>query len=278
MLLSFSYTDLPVRLAVLGIELILTLGIVFWIRRSLRGHQESWKFVLQLLGCGALAAVISAFVEIRYSIKISQIQAAHPLLSDQYGGWYVVLNNFTASLIEELAKYLVALIAVLNSRHFYKLSTAIVYLILVGLGFTLIEDAIFLANPATIAPYRLISFFVHSGTSAIIGYSLGRFRFGLARYRDLAIALTGAVLLHFAYDLSVSIPSLQESAYFTLAVTLFISSRIIILFQRTLQEEYRLEQELFQPVPHTLLNINGKKGKASDEAVRHVSATGIRRL
>jgi len=259
-----SSGDLPVRILVYAAELLLAAFLMIWMRSSLRGHTEPFRFMLPLFGYGAIAAAISAYVEIRYSFRLDQLAISHPALVANYGAWLQVLNSGSASLIEELAKYLVALIAILNAGHFQRLSTAITYLVIIGLGFSLIEDLIFLLNPETVPGYRLLSFFVHSGTSAIIGYSLGRFRFGLSRYRDLLLAITGAIGLHFAYNLAVSVPDYRTSLYATLALTFFISSRIFVLFHRTVQEEFRLEEQMFTPEEGThLLHLGKGKAKTS---------------
>jgi len=241
------------RIAVFGIELLLAALLVTWMRSSLRGHTEPLRFMVPLFVYGTLAAALSAFVEIRYSFRIDQAAAGSEF-------WLQVLNSGSASLIEELAKYLVALIAILNAGHFQRLSTAITYLIIIGLGFSLVEDLIFLMNPDTVPIYRLMSFLVHSGTSAIIGYSLGRYRFGLARYRGLLLAISAAVLLHFAYNLAVALPNYQVSLYVTLALIAFISSRIFVLFHRTIREEMMLERSIFKKGEGTrLLNLKHNK-------------------
>ena len=234
------------RIAVFAAELLLSALLITWMRSSLRGHTEPLRFMMPLFAYGALAAAMSAFVEIRYSFNLNQLAITHPALISDYGLGLQVLNGCSAALIEELAKYLVALIAIMNAGHFQRLSTAITYLIIIGLGFSLVEDFIFLLNPDTVPIYRLFSFFVHSGTSAIIGYSLGRFRFGLSRYRDLLMAIVGAILMHVAYNMAVAQPDYQVALYTTLGLTIFITSRVFVLFHRTVNEEWRLEEEMFQ--------------------------------
>jgi RsiW-degrading membrane proteinase PrsW (M82 family) len=163
-------------------------------------------------------------------------------------------------MIEELAKYTVAVFTVINTKHFHKMSDAITYMILIGLGFSLVEDAIFFLNPATDAPYRLLSFYVHSGTSAIIGYSLGRFKFGQAGYGELFRAVCGAILLHFGYNLATSLSGSETAFWLTVAITIYISLQIFILFRRAQVEEYEIERQdtLGGVVPSKLLNLTVK--------------------
>jgi RsiW-degrading membrane proteinase PrsW (M82 family) len=272
MSLHVQASNINLRVTIFLVEIVFASTLTYWMRRTLRGQKETWRFFATILGYGAITALISAFVELHYSFDLRKLQLQSPQLLTHFGGSYETINIFSASTIEELAKYVAAVLAITNARHFYRLSSAIVYLILIGLGFSLMEDAIFFLNPATLAPYRLLSFFVHSGTSAVIGYYLGRFRFGQAKYWQLALAVLGAIVLHFSFNIATTLSDHFISFYITLAITVFISSRIIILFRRTVEEEYALERQIFQPdSTGVLLNVNQTKrtsGTTSKDSVR----------
>lgn len=252
---SFANPDGLIRLLVFLIEIILTASLIAWMRGSQRNQIEPWSFVFKVLGFGAITAIISAFVEIKYSFNINELQEIHPELVERFGTWYELINSISASLIEELAKYTVAVFCVINTRHYHKMSDAIVYLVFIGLGFSLVEDAIFFLNPETNAPYRLISFYMHSGTSAIIGYSFGRYKFGMAKYPELIRAILGAVGLHFVYNSATTLNIQPASFYLTLAVTFYITLQVFILFRKALTEEYNLDRQLQPQHPHRLLNL-----------------------
>jgi len=251
-----DFYDLILRAGVFGIEIVMTLTLVTWMRSASRSNQEPFSFLLLIIFYGGLTAVVAAFVEIKYSFNIRHLQQTAPNLVNAYGSWYDLLNNLSASFIEELGKYMVAVYMVINTRHFHKLTDAILYLILIGLGFSLVEDIFFLLNPETIAPYRLLSFYVHSGTSAIIGYSLGRFKFGLASYWELVISVLGAVGLHFAYNLSTSLSDRLDAFYVASLITLYITLQIFILFRKAIHEEYNLDHPDKLPSSHRFLNLH----------------------
>jgi RsiW-degrading membrane proteinase PrsW (M82 family) len=234
--------DITLRLGVFGAEILLTLALITWMRSSSRDPKVPWKFILQILLWGAVTALVAAFIEIRYTFNLQQLAQSRPALVEQHGPWLQILNVSAVALIEELGKYMIGVFTVVNTRHVHKLSDTIIYLIIIGLGFSLVEDVFFLLNPDTIAPYRLISFYVHSGTSAIIGYSLGRFKFGLATYRELAGSVIAAVGLHFAYNLTTNLSDTHLSFDLAVALTIFISLQIFILLRKTLVEEYELER------------------------------------
>jgi RsiW-degrading membrane proteinase PrsW (M82 family) len=249
-------SDTAVRLAVIALEVSLAFSLMMWMHVSLKSQSEGWRFFLKLLLLGGLTAIIAAVIELKYSFNIQQLQETSPQLVERYGFFYNMINNLSGSMIEELAKYMVAVFTILNARHVHKLSDAIVYMILIGLGFSLVEDIFFLLNPDTIAPYRLISFYVHSGTSAIIGYSLGRFMSGVTKYYEVLLAIIWAITLHFFYNLSVTLADLQFSSYLTLFITAYISLQIFILFRRAIEEEYRLGHRFRGTPTVKLLNLD----------------------
>ncbi|HSI20459.1 MAG TPA: PrsW family glutamic-type intramembrane protease [Verrucomicrobiae bacterium] len=232
--------DTNFRLLVYGMEIILALGLIGWMRGSLRGAREKWSFILKILAGGALAAVLSAVVTLKYSFNIPELTKTHPSLVNEYGIWLKVINHLAGSMIEELGKYMIGVFTLLSTRHVHKMSDTIVYLIVIGLGFSLIEDAFFLLDPQSSPLLRLMSFYLHSGTSAIIGYSLGRYKFGLASYRELLLAVFAAIILHFGFNLTSELYG-NPALYVAFGISTFITLQIFILFRRTLVEEYGLE-------------------------------------
>ena len=253
-----DFYDLALRVGVFLTEILLTISLVRWMRAASRSNPEPIKFLLLIVFYGGLTAVVAAFVEIKYSFNITALQKNTPALVNAYGTWYELINNFAASAIEEMGKYMVAVFMVINTKHFHKLSDAILYLILIGLGFSLVEDVFFLINPATVPVYRLLSFYIHSGTSSIIGYALGRFKFGLTSYGELVVSILGAIGLHFAYNLSTNVHNTTVAFYLAALITFYISLQIFILFQRAIADEYTLEHLDKPLISHRLLNLKPK--------------------
>lgn len=254
-----TLSDILLRLGVFGVEIILTFSLIGWLRGSSRKNQEPYSFIFTVLLYGALTAAISAFVELKYSFNIPALKESAPYLVQRYGTWYQLINTFSASMIEEMAKYTVAVYFVINTKHNHKLSDSIIYLILIGLGFSLVEDFIFFLNPSTIAPYRLLSFYVHSGTSAIIGYSMGRFKFGLAGYGELSRAVVAAIGLHFMYNLSSTLNIEPQAFFLTLGISIYISLQIFVLFRKALLDEFNLDYQKQLMRNYNLLNLAKKK-------------------
>lgn len=150
---------------------------------------------------------------------------------------------------------MIGVFSLLSTKHVHKMSDTIIYLIIIGLGFALVEDAVFLLNTDTSPVLRLMSFYLHSGTSSIIGYSLGRFKFGLAGYKELVIAVFAAVGLHFAFNLTTNLANNPTALVLAFAIAIYISLQIFILFRRTLVEEYSLELRARHLKYTRLLNV-----------------------
>lgn len=228
-------TDGQLRLSVFLLEVILAIVLIIWLRLMARGEPPPWGFLFRLLFFGSVAALLAGYIEIRYSLVVDQLAPNHALLEG--------INNAGASLVEELAKYFVATITIINTRHYHKLSDTILYMIIIGLGFSLVEDALFLINPEVSAPYRLLSFYLHSGTSAIIGYGLTRYKFKLAKYPQLIFSILAAVVLHFTYNWATGLNDGSLSFALTICIALFITLQIFILFRKSIIDEYQMEHK-----------------------------------
>ena len=150
--------DSWLRIAVFVTELFLAWGLISWMRSGQRGRPEPWSFIWKILALGAFTALISGVVQLKYSFNLPALQQSNPELVAQYGTLYAMINNVSASLIEELAKYMIGVFSLLSTRHAHKMSDTIIYLIIIGLGFSLAEDALFLLTLDQVPTLRLMSF------------------------------------------------------------------------------------------------------------------------
>lgn len=233
-----------IREVVFVVEIFLTITLIIWMRQVQRRSRLSWSLASKVMVGGSVIAIICAVVEVRYAFNLSNIQTQQADLYLRYGTLYRQLNNLSASMIEELGKYFVAALFLLDGQKKRRMSDAILYMIIIGLGFALIEDLIYFFNPSTDPIYRLLSFYLHSGTSAIIGYSIGRFWYGLTNYADVLRSVAGAILLHFAYNVATSLEIQPLGFILTLAITVYITYQVFILFRRTVEEEYEMEHQI----------------------------------
>ena len=246
------------RLAVIGVELFLTFALINWMRNESGRTPLPWRVIFSVLGAGAFVAVISAFVTLKYSFDIPSLELQFPQVVDHRESLFLFLNILGAALVEELAKYTVGSFLLLSNRSIKRMSDLIACMVITGLGFALIEDILYLVTQVDVGPYRLLSFYLHAGTSAIMGYSLARFHFGLTGYRELFRAVGAAILLHLGYNLATQLDEPRISLVLSFGITMLITLQIFILYRRTLAEEYALERKLHpqkRAVNTTLLNL-----------------------
>lgn len=202
-------------------------------------------------------AMVSAIVEIRYLITPDNLNSLSQSKYQSLLPFYEFFNNFSASVIEEMAKYAVGVFIVLYSPKIRRISDVLTFMIIVGLGFALTEDVIYLLNPAVNAPERLISFYLHSGTAAIMGYAMGQLRFKHKGYRNLLKSIFYAIFLHFAYNSCSLINNRQTGLWFGVGVIIYIGAQVIIIFRKAHFHDLAIEKTERLQTVH-LLNLKKK--------------------
>jgi len=237
------------------LEILLTSLLVWWLHSASRGEKIPSSFIAELLVAGAIAALIAGVFELNYGLHSEAIRRIAPQLAAAHPTALLGLNYTVVAVIEEVAKYCAALFLITRSRSLGRLSDAIFYMVVIGLGFSLIEDALFLLNPNIDAPYRLFSFYLHSGTSAVLGYGFARFTFKLWKYPQLLASLVTAVILHLAYNVFTSLNNHILGFMLSLSLTVVVSILVFILYRRTVLLEFHLERISKPPRRHRLLNI-----------------------
>lgn len=233
-------TTPPWRLGVFTLELLLAILLSVWLRSTSRKPPPA-LLLLQLVGWGSVTALLSASIELHFSLP-------RTAFSSQF------VNITLSSTLEELAKYAVAAWLLLPTHAIRKASDAPLFLILIGLGFALAEDAVFLSDPNTIAPYRLLSFFLHSGTSAIVGIHFGNYLVGQESWWRLSLGIMSAIFLHFLYNATTLVDGRSGTAL-TVLVSLLISIQVFLLYRRAVVEEFTTERAGTPPRRIRLLNI-----------------------
>lgn len=119
-----------------------------------------------------------------------------------------ILNIFLGiSFIEEFLKFFVIKISVLNSPQFDEPVDAMIYMIIAALGFAAVENilVVFGLKPNYILGVLILRLlgatFLHSLSSAIIGFFLGLYYFKPERKKGLVlIGFLLAILLHGFYN------------------------------------------------------------------------------
>jgi len=140
------------------------------------------------------------------------------------------------SISEELFKYLAAWRAALRRPEFDEPIDALIYLITAAVGFTAVENALYLITASSFSETTEIVIFgierivtptvLHIVVSGIVGFSLalGFYRTVFIRTVLLTIGLVAAIILHTIFNYLI----LNTSATNFLAISVWISAIIII--------------------------------------------------
>ncbi|MEZ4104648.1 MAG: PrsW family glutamic-type intramembrane protease [Candidatus Paceibacterota bacterium] len=141
-------------------------------------------------------------------------------------------------IIEEVLKYTAALLVVLWNREVNEPIDPIIYMIVIALGFSALENTLFSINPLSYGEYQMAAInssfrflgatLLHVLSSATVGVMLA-----LAFYRSSAIKLLYgtiglfiAILLHALFNFFI----MDASGEGVLVIFLFVWAGIVILF------------------------------------------------
>lgn len=159
-------------------------------------HKEPFQILLKCLGGGVVAVILTLLFNI--PLNLLKPFFAFPL------GYEFFTAFFSASLAEELSKYLVLYYIVWKLKDFDQHYDGIVYAVFVSLGFALIENVLYvLEGGIGVAGVRaVLAVPGHGFFGVIMGYylSMARFSFGASRKIYLRKALLYPVLFHGFYD------------------------------------------------------------------------------
>lgn len=192
----------------------------FWLRED-REQPEPWGLII--------LAFLSGMAVVPVALPLQQVAL------DLYSGNTLVL---VWVVIEEVLKYAIALAVILWHKAVNEPIDLIIYMIVIALGFSALENALFVFNPLTAGEFQemlLTSKFrflgatlLHILASASIGVCLA-----LAFYRSTAVKLAAgsvgtviAIVLHALFNLFV----MDANGESILAVFLFVWFGIIVLF------------------------------------------------
>lgn len=182
-------------------------------------HKEPFKILLRCLGGGAIAVILTLLMNIPLAFL-------KPFFAFPYG--YEFYTAFlSASLAEELSKFIVLYLMVWKLRDFNQHFDGIVYAVFVSLGFALIENVMYVMEGGIgVAGVRaLLAVPGHGFFGVIMGYYLSLARFGLAKSRKVYLtkALLYPILFHGFYDfiLFVSGYAIDEPAFLLVLIGAF---------------------------------------------------------
>jgi RsiW-degrading membrane proteinase PrsW (M82 family) len=192
----------------------------FWLRED-RMHPEPWTLITSSFFAG-MAVVVPVLLLQRHSLE-------------QFEGTQLL---FVWVVTEEVLKYSAALIVVLWNKAVDEPIDAIIYMITIALGFSALENALFIFNPFMRGDYTeslLTGHFrfvgatlLHVLASGTVGaaMALAYYRPKIVRVIISTIGLCIAIVLHTLFNYFI----MDASGETILTVFLFVWMGVIILF------------------------------------------------
>jgi len=182
---------------------------LYYLRKDI--HPEPKRMILKIFLWGALITLPVFFVQIGLAKLLDQASVSSLFRNIIY--WFLII-----AFSEELFKYLVVKIKVMNSPNLDEPLDIMLYMVVAALGFAAVENILYLIAPVEqrslnqiidrtliIAFVRFIgATFLHTLCSAVVGYAMA---ISLCDQKNKFIEATSgvviAVLLHGLYNFSI---------------------------------------------------------------------------
>ncbi len=149
---------------------------------------------------------------------------------------------FVLVIIEEVLKYSAALIVVLWNKAVDEPIDAIIYMITIALGFSALENALFIYNPLFVGDYTtsfltgnfrfLGATLLHVLASGTVGVAMALvyYKHSLIKVLTATFGLFIAIILHALFNFFIMDASGETSGGTVLGVFMFVWMGIIVLF------------------------------------------------
>jgi len=192
--------------------------LLFYLRKDV--HPESNKMVLKIFFYGMAAAIIAAIVEIGASMSLTFL--AGPITKTFI--YFLFFEFIVIALVEESSKFLIVRQKVINHSEFDEPLDAMLYMVIVALGFAAFENTLVLfsslypSNGIIVAGINNIikdtilisslrflgATFLHALASGAVGYFLALSFLNSKKRRSLILKGLGlAALLHGLFNISI---------------------------------------------------------------------------
>lgn len=209
--------------------------LLFYLRKDV--HPESNKMILKIFLYGMFGAIIAALVELAFSETFQTLTTN-----------FLLYHFLIIALVEELSKYLIVKVKVINHPEFDEPVDVMLYMIIVALGFAALENILVLFSGESsfvfqevfrksivISSVRFIgATFLHALSSGALGYFLALSFFETKKRLKLTLlGIAIATLLHGFFNISIigieGSLSIKDGQLTVINFPLFIFSLISVI-------------------------------------------------
>ena len=174
------------------VQVVVSVLILIYLLKKKTGEPYSKKMIIKLLGFGALAMIVCMGISFVLPIERDAFFGFNPLLA----GFLTAL--ITAALFEEVIKYILFRLVLIKNKEVIRWLDVVIAAIIVGIGFTILEDAEFAVTGDTNILRAIIP--GHLLFQGIMGYYYGKARVTKKRIYDI-FSLVIPILVHTVFDM-----------------------------------------------------------------------------
>ena len=190
--------------------------LLFYLRKDV--HPESKRMVIKMFLYGILAVIVAAVLEVVLIFVLAFVFPGYQvdwesmkIIESKFSIWFFLIEGFIiVALIEELCKFLIVKLRVLNDPEFDEPVDAMLYMIIVALGFAALENILYfhsiegsVTELAWFSAFRFLGAnFLHALASGIVGYYLAQCVVKCRKFLILK-GLIIAALLHGLFNVSM---------------------------------------------------------------------------
>ena len=209
----------------IGLAVVPAVILLIYFYNKDKQKKEPVSLVLKIFILGFISVIPAIIIEMLLSWFIPDSSQISNIL---------IRSFISAALVEEYIKYKTVGLFALPNKNFDEIADGIVYTITASLGFAVFENIFYSFGPVSTLILRgLTAIPLHAFASGIMGYYIGKSKFGnpKLRYKGLAIA----VLIHGFYDFFLFYGSWLP----LLIIPLLIISGVILLklYKSALKED-----------------------------------------
>ncbi len=175
-------------------ELVLYSLLLKWLLKKKQGEPYSKKMVARFLILGLLSFVFTLCLTLTVNIERDTFFGFNPLIA----GFLTAL--LTAALLEECVKFLFFRLALIKKTETKDLFDAIIVVVIVCLGFTILENIEFALGGS--GSFIKVFFPCHILFQFVMGYFYGKARVTGEKKYDV-LSLVVPILLHTLYDMPI---------------------------------------------------------------------------
>ncbi len=215
------------KIFLLLLSFILIVVLMAWYLISQdKGPKEPIKALWLAFIFGMFGALAAGILE-KYLIVYKNTQPGAPDI--KMVGSYLVVG-----IIEELVKFLPFAIYVYKKKYFNEHSDGVLYFAIVGLGFGLPENLLYVLNfgSSTGIGRLFLTPFFHATTVALVGYYLSRKKLSGGSFKPVVNALALVIVLHAIYDFGLS-SGVTILTVISILITAFLSINLFSLYYRS---------------------------------------------